>query len=93
MLKIRENEIIFFYNELLIMFNLLTSQIKSIRISPAFGDCKISESNSYILASFYEKKNNFNGIYLIQCDFFQNKIIFIIFPNILYSDKITYFKD
>ena len=89
MKKIGEDGILFIFKELLIIFNLSTFQIKTQITSQIYDICQIKNSNIYFLATFYEKNNNFYGIYLIKCNLTQNEIICRKYHNILHSNIIN----
>ena len=75
MKKCGEDGILFIFKELLIILNLSTFGIKTQITSQIYDICKVKNSNNYFLATFYEKNNNFYGIYLIKCNSIQNEII------------------
>ena len=84
-LKINENGLIFYYKEILIIFNLSTLQ--TIEVNESIDAiCNVSNSN-FFLASFNERNNK--GIYLISCYLDKKEVKCDKFPNNLHNDVIN----
>ena len=90
MLKIKEDTLLFAYKDLIILFNLYTFQVREKITSTIYDIMKVPNSKIYCLAAYYEKNNNFNGIYLIKCSWFENNFkVQTISNNNLHSDLIN----
>lgn len=84
-LKINENGLIFYYKEILIIFNLSTLQ--TIEVNESIDAiCNVSNSNFYLVSS--NEQNN-NGIYLITCYLDKRETKCDKFPDNLHNDVIS----
>ncbi len=89
MVKIGKGKYLFAYNNLIILYNLYTYNVNIIKTEKIIDLCKVNNSDIYCLASFYERNNNFHGIYLIKCDSIGNSFNILKFPDVLHTNIIN----